>query len=278
MSLFSDSSPVRSSPVQIWFRSAALVVLVAAATPLGGCEDMIDLTGPMAAPAKAMPTNDANLDADAAEWGKRYDRDPGEKSASINYARALRALTRYGEAAAVMQTAAVRSPHDFEVLGAYGKALADSGQLEQAKEVLAHAYTPDRPDPQIMSVQGVVDDELGDHEGARKLYRAALKIALGDPAILNNLGLSYVLTKQLPQAEAALREANASPRADARQRDNLALVLALQGKFAKAQESKRTDMPAEAAAADARAIRRTNEQSTQSPSTGPTNPLAYASE
>ncbi|MGO9770447.1 MAG: tetratricopeptide repeat protein [Roseiarcus sp.] len=258
--------------------SAALVVLVATATSLGGCEDMIDLTGSIAAPAKAMPTSDASLHADADEQGKRYDRDPGEKSASIDYARALRALTRYGEAAAVMQTAAVRSPHDIEVLGAYGKALADSGQLEQAKEVLAHACTPDRPNPTIMSVQGAVDDELGDHEGARRFYRDALKIAPGDPAILNNLGLSYVLTKQLPQAEAALRKANASPRADARQRDNLALVLALERKFAKAQEVSRTDMPAEAAAADARAIRRTNEQSAGSPSTGPTNPLAYASE
>ncbi len=273
MSRLSDSSPVRT-----WLSSAALVVLAAAATSLGGCEDLIDLTGSIAAPMKAMPTGDANLHADADTWGKRYDRDPGEKSASINYARALRALTRYKEAAAVMQTAAVRSPHDFEVLGAYGKALADSGQLTQAKEVLAHAYTPDRPDATIMSVQGAVDDELGDHEGARTFYRAALKIAPGDPAILNNLGLCYMLTKQLPKAEVALREANASPRADARERDNLALVLALEGKFAKAHEVSRADTPAEAAAADARATRRTLEQSTESSSTGPTNPLAYTSE
>lgn len=274
MSLFFDSSPV-----PIWLSRAALVVLAATGASLGGCEDMTDLTGSIAAPAKAKPTSDADLHADADEWGKRYDRDPGEKSASINYARALRALTRYAEAAAVMQTAAVRSPNDFEVLGAYGKALADSGQLEQAKEVLAHAYAPDRPNPTIMSVQGAVDDELGDHEGARKFYGAALKIALGDPAILNNLGLSYVLTKQLPQAEAALREANASPQADARERDNLALVLALEGKFAKAQEvSLRKDMPAEAAAADARAIRRTIAQPAETSSTGPANPLAYTSE
>ena len=258
--------------------SAALVVLAAAATALGGCEDMIDITGSIAAPAKAITTRDADLRADADEWGKRYDGDPGEKSASINYARALRALARYTEAAAVMQTAAVRSPHDFEVLGAYGKALADSGQLEQAKEVLAHADTPDRPHPTIMSVQGAVDDELGDHEGARNFYRAALKIAPGDPAVLNNLGLSYVLTKQLPQAEAALREANASPQADARERDNLALVLALEGKFAKAHVVSRTDMPAEAAAADAPAIRRIIELSTESSSTGPTKTLAYTSE
>ncbi len=270
---FSESSPVR-----IWLNTVALVVLAASATLLGGCEDIVDVTGSIAAPAKAKPTSDAGLRADADEWGKRYDSDPGEKSASINYARALRALTRNSEAAAVMQTAAVRSPNDFEVLGAYGKALADSGQLMQAKEVLAHAYTPDRPDPTVMSVQGAVDDELGDHEGAREFYRAALKIAPGDPAILNNLGLSYVLTKQARQAEAALREANASPRADARERDNLALVLALEGKSAKAQKVSRTEVPAKTAAADAPAIGRTLEHSTESSSTGPTNALAYTSE
>ncbi len=58
--------------------------------------------------------------------------------------------------------------------------------------------------------------------------------------MLSNLGLSYALTKQLPEAEAALREASASPRADARVRQNLALVLALEGKFAEAE----ADQPA----------------------------------
>ena len=147
----------------------------------------------------------------ADDWGKRYDANPGDKVASINYARALRALTRYGEAAAVMQAAAVKAPKDFEVLGAYGKALADDGQFEQAKEVLSRAYAPERPDWTIMSVQGSVADRLGDHEGAQKFYRDALKIAPGEPTVLTNLGLSYALTKQLPLAEEALRQACASP-------------------------------------------------------------------
>jgi Flp pilus assembly protein TadD len=269
MSLFLDSS--------IRFSIAALIVLAAATTSLAGCEDMIDITGSIAAPAKAMPTNDGNLRAKADEWGKRYDSDPGEKSASINYARVLRAQTRYQEAAEVMQKAAVRSPHDSEVLGAYGKALADWGQLIQAKDVLTRAYTPDRPNPTIMAVQGAVDDELGDHEGARTFYRAALKIAPGDPAVLNNLALSYLLTKQLPQAEAALREANASPQADTRERNNLALVLAIEGKFADARKVNRAEVPAKAATADALAPSRTLAHSVESSPGGPTSPLAYSS-
>ena len=154
-----------------------------------------------------------------------------------------------------MRAAAIRSPTDFEVLGEYGKALADSGPLDQAAKVLANAYTADRPDWTIMSVQGAVADELGDHAGARRFYREALAIAPGEPYVLNNLGLSYMLTKQLSQAEATLREANASPRSDARVRNNLALVLALEGKFAKAQEVSRGEMSLGAAPAAARAHR-----------------------
>ena len=90
---------------------------------------------------------------------------------------------------------------------------------------------------------------LDDHVGARlgrrparrprharsNSIRDALKIAPGEPSVLTNLGLSYALTKELPLAEDALRQASASPRADARVRENLALVLALEGKFAEAE-------------------------------------------
>jgi Flp pilus assembly protein TadD len=52
-----------------------------------------------------------------------------------------------------------------------------------------------------------------------------------------------------------MRQAVASPRADARVRQNLALVLALEGKFAEAEQVSRRDMSAEAASANVRAIR-----------------------
>jgi Flp pilus assembly protein TadD len=248
---FSSEFPCSSSRLG----AIALAALLIAATPLAGCQGLSDMTGSIASIHQPLPTDEAGLRAYAEDWGKRYDGNPGEKVTSINYARALRALTRYGEAAAVMQAAAVKAPHDFEVLGAYGKALADQGQFEQAKEVLASSYTPERPDWTIMSVQGSVADRLGDHEGAQTFYSNALKIAPGEPSVLSNLGLSYALTKQLPEAEAALRQASASPRADTRVRQNLALVLALEGKFAEAEQISRQDMTAQAASANVAAIK-----------------------
>ncbi len=235
-------------------RIVALAALMALLVPLGGCRDMGDVTGSINV-EKPLPTGDEELRSYADSWGKRYDANPGEKVASINYARALRGLTQYSQAVAVMQSAAVKTPKDLDVLGAYGKALADAGQLDQAKDVLSRSYTPERPNWDDMSVQGSVSDQLGDHAAAQQLYQEALKIAPGEPKILSNLGLSYALTKQLPQAEMTLRQAVASPRADARIRQNLALVLALEGKFSEAEKVGEQDMSADAASANVAAIR-----------------------
>ena len=53
--------------------------------------------------------------------------------------------------------------------------------------------------------------------------------------MLSNLGLSYMLSQELPKAEETLRHAYGNPRADARVRQNLALVVGLQGRFAEAE-------------------------------------------
>jgi Flp pilus assembly protein TadD len=241
-------------------RKRAIALLLGSSLVLSGCYEMDsdDVTGSIKPGQQgAMATSsDSELRAYAAEWGRRYEANPGEKVASINYARALRALTRYDQAVAIMQAAAVKAPNDYEVLGAYGKALADDGQLAQAGDVLSRSYPPEDPNWSDMSAQGVVADRLGDHEAAQELYRNALKIVPNEPTVLNNLGLSYLLAKKIPQAEETLRRAAAQPGADHRVRDNLALVLSLEGKFAEGEKLSKGDMPADAAAADVAMIRR----------------------
>src|SRR5271165_3645860 len=235
-------------------RALAVAAAAAGAAPLAGCHDFGDVTGSIGG-STAMPTDEGKLRAYTEDCGKRYERNPGEKTASIEYARALRALSRYSEAVAVIQTAAIKAPGDLEVLGEYGKALADAGELAQAKDVLTRAYTPDAPRWDVMSVQGAVADRLGDHASAMQFYRDALKIAPGEPSVLTNMGLSLVLAKKLPEAEKAPKLAVASPMADARMRGDLALVLALEGKFSEAEEVGLADLSPEAARANVEAIR-----------------------
>src|SRR6202040_2389023 len=170
-------------------------------------------------------------------------------------------MTENAQAVAILQRLAIKFPRDVEVLAAYGKTLADAGRPRQAAEVLAHAHTPERPDWSVLSAQGSVADQLGDHEQAQAYYAAALKIVPAQPHILSNLGLSYALSKKLPQAETALQQAAAQHDADRPVRQNLALVLALEGKFASAEEVARRDLDAKDAAANVAAIRRMIPQS-----------------
>jgi Flp pilus assembly protein TadD len=243
---------MRRAPHVRWLVAAALMTIAGA---LGGCEATGDVTGSIDPKTGSPPTSQEGLRAYADLWAQRYDANPGEKVASINYAKALRELTRYGQAVAVMETAAVKAPNDMEILGAYGKALADAGQLAQAADVLSRSYTPEEPNWSSMNVQGSIADQVGDHSKAQEFYLDALKIAPGEPSILNNLGLSYALSRQLPKAEETLRQAAASPAADARTRANLGLVLALEGKFAEAQKIQKHDLSDEAASANVAAIR-----------------------
>ncbi len=195
------------------------------------------------------------------QLGKRYEANPQDKAAALDYAQALRKRAQYEQAVAVLQGVAIRNAQDKDILGAYGKALADAGRLDQAAEVLSRAHTPDRPNWSILSAQGAVADRMGDHANAQNFYRTALKIAPGEPSVLSNLGLSYALTKQLPQAEQALRQAAASPRADARVRQNLALVLSLEGDYNEAEALGRQDLTPEQAAENVALVRRMTAQS-----------------
>src|SRR6478735_2982598 len=78
---------------------------------------------------------------------------------------------------------------DREVLGAYGKALADAGRLKEASTVLANAHTPERPNWSILSAQGSVADQLGDHKQAQNYYEAAIRMPRDEPSVMSNLGL-----------------------------------------------------------------------------------------
>ena len=73
--------------------------------------------------------------------------------------------------------------------------------------------------------------------------------------MLSNLGLSYALMKDLKRAEITLRRAVAQPNADPKVRQNLALVVGLQGRFPEAEMIARADLPEDEAAANVSYLR-----------------------
>jgi Flp pilus assembly protein TadD len=229
----------------------ALAAVAFLALALGGCLSKgPETTGSLAAGEAAART-------DVQAWSARYAAKPDDRDAALGYARALRATDQKAQAAAVLQQAALRNAGDAELLAAYGKSLAETGRLVEAAQVLANAHAPDRPDWRILSAQGAVADQMGDPAKAQRYYEAALKIVPGEPAVLSNLGLSYALSRRLPEAEQTLRQAAANPRADARVRQNLALVLGLRGQFDEAEAVLRRDVSPDAAAETVASMRRT---------------------
>ncbi len=155
----------------------------------------------------------------------------------------------------MLEQATIKNPKHKALAGEYGRALAETGRLQQALEVLSRAHTPDQPDWRVLNAQGAINDQLGNYKAARRYYQAALKIAPDEPAVLSNLGLSYILSKELKLAESTLRRAAANPRAEKRVRQNLALSLALQGKFEEAEKVAAGDLPPEEASANIAALR-----------------------
>jgi len=96
-------------------------------------------------------TADARRDVDV--YGQQYRADPTNIEKALHYAQALRRTGQRAQAVAVLEKASIESPRDKAVLDAYGGALADAGNYDQASEVLDRAHTPDQPDWHILSVQ-----------------------------------------------------------------------------------------------------------------------------
>jgi len=227
---------------------ASAALTTAMATALAGCQTagMSGITGSLGARAEAPA--DPNRAAEIA--GERYRSNPKDPGAALAYGQALRGIGQRAQAVAMLEKASLANPGNKTVLAAYGRALADNGNFNAAFETLSHAHSPDNPDWRILSVQGTVLDQMGRSDEARRYYASALKLAPGEPSVLSNLGLSYVLTKDLPKAEETLRQAYAAGRADARVRQNLALVVGLQGRFAEAETIVQADLPPDEAAAN----------------------------
>jgi Flp pilus assembly protein TadD len=194
--------------------------------------------------------NEAELTAAARSIGTEYARKPKDRDAGLNYATLLRMTGKNDQALAVMRQVAINYPNDRAVLAAYGKALAGAGQFDQALDAISRAQTPDRPDWRLKSAEGAILDQMGRPDDARAAYRDALDIRPNEPSVLSNLGMSYLLARDLRTAETYLRSAINQPGADSRIRQNLALVVGLQGRFQEAENIARQELTAAQAEAN----------------------------
>lgn len=179
-----------------------------------------------------------------------YARKPEDKTVAMAYASVLRMNGHDEQALAVMRKAAIEHATDRDVLAAYGKALAGAGEFAGALDAIERAQDPTRPDWRLLSAEGAIYDQTGRPALARERYQDALQIAPGEPSVLSNLAMSHMLANDLPMAENYLRQAVQHPAADSRVRQNLALVVGLQGRFDEAREIAQRELSPQQAAAN----------------------------
>lgn len=244
-------SPVLAKRRSGRLRRLATLALVGTALFVAGCGSSNHSSGRGAlVEGQAELMSESQLRQAGNEWEQRYDRNPEDKTAALNYAATLRAMGRHEQAVAVLRRAVLAHSDDRDVLAAYAKALTAAGHFEEALQVISQAHSQARPDWRLLSAQGTILDQLGRHSDARAAYTSALRIQPDEPTVLSNLGMSYVLEGNLVEAERTLRQAVAGgQRVDPRVRGNLALVIGLQGRFDEAMQIAQQDLsPQEAEA------------------------------
>lgn len=229
----------------------AVPAAIVALALLASCSTRGDTTGSIPRTNKPLEQmTQTELASVTRSIGMTYEKNPKDRNAGLQYATVLRMTGKSAQALAVMRQVAILYPSDREVLATYGKAQAAAGELEQALGTIARAQTPDRPDWKLKSAEGAILDQLGRSDAARAAYRDALDIKPNEPSVLSNLGMSYLLSRDLKTAETYMRSAITQPGADSRVRQNLALVVGLQGRFQEAESIARQELTSEQAEAN----------------------------
>jgi Flp pilus assembly protein TadD len=230
---------LRVSPLSS-FRSLCLAGL--ATVLLAGCAMNSASTAPLRSPDYS-GQNPQQQQANLGQLADRYKADPKDKQTIIYYAAALRAAGQPQQAVAVVEQGLTANPHDVDLQINYAKALSAAGSYGQALNVITDAVQPDNPDWNALLVKGAILDQMGNNADARAAYTQALLIAPNEPSLEANLGLSYAMTNDLPQAEQHLRKAAGMPGSSSKIRQNLALVIGLEGRFDEARALFAAELP-----------------------------------
>ena len=164
-------------------------------------------------------------------WGNEYTKKPTELRSAINYAKNLKAMGEKGKALAVLQQASVFHGSDRELASEYGRLALEFDQVGAANQLLTLADDPTKPDWRVVSARGTVMAKQGKYGDAIPFYERALTLSQNNPTVMNNLAMAYAMMGDPKKAEEILRQATISQGANPKVRENLALVLGLQGRY-----------------------------------------------
>jgi Flp pilus assembly protein TadD len=186
----------------------------------------------------------------AAFWAHEVNVDSADAVAGVKLASALRALGQFPQAAQAAQQVLVSDPNNFDALIESARAYVAAGQGFYAIAPLQHAQTLAPKDWRPLSLLGVAYSEVRRDDDAQDVWRQALRLSPENPAVLSNMAMAMAGQGDIAGAESLLRRAVAQPGASLQERQNLTLVLGLQGKLTEAEKRLRQDLPPDQADAD----------------------------
>ena len=241
--------------------AATAMARPAAAWPFGGPAKPAAApaaNSPPAKPAAEAPRKASAVERAAAErldplsrsafWAREVGVDPTDAQAGVAFAASLRAIGHYPEAKDAAGKVLVLYPDNLDALLESARASVAAGKGFYALEPLRRAQALAPRDWRVYSLLAVAHDQNQQPQEARAAYDQALALSPDNPAVLTNLGLWYATHAQPAVAETYLRRAVAQPGAGAPERQNLALVLGMEGRLTDAESLMREDLPPEVAA------------------------------
>jgi Flp pilus assembly protein TadD len=225
---------------------AQVLASLAATLALGACAETMDMipksTAALAADEKSDDAqkpvvNQNELQKATTYWGQEYAKRPAELKPALNYARNLKALGEKNKAIAVLQQAMSLHDGDRDLANEYGRLALELDQVNVASRMLQVADDPAKPDWRVISARGTVLAKQGQYKEAIPFYERALTLAQNQPSVLNNLAMAYAMSGEAKKAEDLLRQASAGNTGpnDGKVKQNLALVLGLQGRYDEAK-------------------------------------------
>ena len=216
----------------------ALLATTALASLLGGCTQ----TGLPFGGSEEPKLSATDAIGAIAQWSAAYNKNPQDPKLVLGYAAALKNIGSRDKALEILMAGYRTNQNNGEIAAELGRLALDMGRLDIAQQTLKVAETQGVKDWKTLSAQGTLRAKQGRHAEAQQYFLAALEVQPDAVSVINNLALSYALDGKPYKSEELLRKAVASGHDDKRVRQNLALVLGLQGKFDEARKVASLDM------------------------------------
>jgi Flp pilus assembly protein TadD len=183
-----------------------------------------------------------DLDAAVPLYGRALEANPNGVEAKLGLGQAYLTVGMSSEAAALFRDVLDKKTSDQTARRGLALALISMGQPTLAEQQLEAALLADGRDYRTLNAYGVVLDMMGRHAEAQAKYRQGIALAPDYSPLRSNFGLSLAISGQPREAIAQLAPLAASPAADGRVRQNLALAYAMNGDLESCLQISRKDL------------------------------------